>query len=160
MPPKHSAVNSATLTDSIDEMGRRLDAMAEARHKANESLNGIILKFTEQNEEFHDRISLVESTLNQGINKLATAVQALASDTRDLKFRLIGDSALQSEGLVQQHGLTAKRLTDVETLANKNQDHLKALKRERVIVFSVLGTIGAVVAWIKSVALFKWLSGQ
>lgn len=134
--------------------------MAEARHTANESLNGIILKFTEQSEEFNQRISLVESTLNQGINKLATAVQTLASDTRDLKFRLIGDAALQSEGLVQQHGLTAKRLSDVEAMANSNKDHIKALKRERVIVFSVLGTTGAVIAWIKSVAFIKWLSGE
>ncbi len=137
-----SRMETEQLVEELKKVSARLDGMTDTRHKGNEALNAIILQFTEQTERHETRIQTMETTINR-------MIQTLASDLRDIKTRLIGDAALQSDGLVQQHNGVITRLVVVEQKADKNRDDLNWIKRERIVVFSVIAGAGSVLAWIK-----------
>lgn len=129
-------------------MSARLDDMTDTRHKGNEALNSIVLRFTEQTERHETRIQVMETAITR-------MVQGLASDLRDIKTRLIGDENLKSDGLVQQHNMVTMRLDGVEKMAKENRNEIAGLKRERIVAVSVLAAGGATLAWVKG-----WFHGN
>lgn len=152
-----SGLSSEELAQEVRHLRKRWEDQAEARHKANEEMNSIILQFNNAIEKFDSRIDNSEAAI-RGLANSVQPLLSLAADIKAIHLRLIGDPALQSIGLIQQHTAVATELISLRTLAEKNETSIKWMKRERAIVVATLGTLGAVVTFIKGTAIIKWLS--
>ena len=151
-----SSLTSEELTVELKKLHTRLAEQRDVRHGANEELNATILELTLQQERHAARLDTIEGTIKMSLQPLIS----LSTDIKDIKVRLIGDPSLRSEGLIQEHSQVKLTLEKLEKVVTENKDQIKNLKRERVIVVSVLGGIGTVVAFLKSTALIKWLSNS
>jgi len=150
-------LTSEELTTEVRRLREKLEHQAEARHAANEELNAIVMQFSNDIERLTSKTETSEAAI-RGLSAHIQPLLALAGDIKAIHLRLIGDPNLQSIGLIQQHLATATELTSLRTLAEKNENAIRWMKRERLIVVSTLGSLGAIVTFVKGTAIVKWLS--
>ncbi len=169
-----------TTPELVDEMAKLRTMLAEARekrHEGNGALNDALLAFQNTSEEQGQRLEVVEKVMLHDLPQLLRDMQII-------KFRIVGDDAMKTPGLVQQMNaldrevqllqprmdavekvvITVKvmetKLDTVSTLATATSWDLKIMKIVGGALATGFVTLGGFITWAKTTDIVNFLRAK
>jgi len=151
-----------------EDMAKQGEAMAEhlrVRHRANSELQKGFIQIGLTAEQQNDRIGTIERNVIEvaaDIKDLRESMSPFADLAKDLKFRLLGDPVMQTEGLVEDHKKLKEsieqRLSAIQKSSEDNGKVAEKVKIEQRAIFVALAALGSIITWAQATGFFGFLS--
>lgn len=152
-PDSQNGLKTQGLLEELKKVNERLDQQQRERHQANSALQVTIGKFGTEALKGADRIDHLErgmSEVSSDIKKLRESMSPFADLASDLKYRLVGDPDMKTDGLIAEHN------TMKDDMAEIKKD-VRDTKREQRIAITVLAAAATVIYFLQKSGAIDWL---
>lgn len=153
------SMTSEVFLQRLEELNKqitsRFDATDRSRHQANNAQHTILLNLTNRMDKQDQQLASQTESLTE-----------LTTSLRRIETRLVGDSGLGSTGLSQDVSESKEKIevlfgrVEICETAIKSGDKERSQDRRMVLyTIGIIGTLGAVVTWLRATGALKWLTG-
>lgn len=156
-------IESKQLITKLEELDKKLETSAVERHRVNGIVHSTLNKLALKTEALSNQTDEQNNVLDQ----IQKSVAASAESVQRIEQCLVGDPKFDRQGLIKDvleikavNIALDTRLRLQEDASKANATELRTLRRIAIILFSVLGGLGAAITWLRQTGFFKFISGS